>query len=374
MSKKPFSNTNTTEDVTRDLLLWYQNNARPLPWRSTNDPYQIWVSEVMLQQTRVETVIPYYHRFLEQFPTMNALAAAPEQSVLKAWEGLGYYRRARLLQQGAQTVISRFGGKLPADANALKTIPGIGTYMSGALASIAFNLPVPAVDGNVIRVVSRILAWEEDSSTAHSLKIITQWVKNHFPPEAGAFTQSLMELGALICLPRSPHCSQCPVYSYCQVMLTGGDPQRFPVKKALREIPTERRIILKITWNGRRLLIKRPETGLLAGLWEYPNLLAQTGDDPNQLARSWTQTQLGQALEFQVLPPMTQTFTHLHWDLEIFKAEWPAGSDPAVVPGSGWFLPEEERQLPRVAFVRLLEPSSTENTKSSFQNAPKNIK
>lgn len=357
MSKHLLKN-DAIADLTHNLLDWYHKNARPLPWRFTNNPYEIWVSEVMLQQTRVETVIPYYHRFLEQFPTVTALASAPEQSVLKAWEGLGYYRRARLLHQGAQVVINRFEGKLPADPAILKTIPGIGAYMSGALASIAFNLPVPAVDGNVIRVATRILAWEEDLSTTHSLKNISLWVKNHFPPEAGAFTQSLMELGALVCLPRNPYCDQCPVRSNCQVILTGDDPLRFPVKKASRKVPTERRVVLKITWNGRYLLLKRPETGLLAGLWEYPNLLAKTDEDPYQLARHWTKKQLGKTLEFQFLTSMTQTFTHRRWNLEILEAEWPDNSSPVSLPKSGWFLPREKQKLPRVAFVRLLKPES----------------
>lgn len=310
-----------------------------------------------MQQTRVETVIPYYHRFLEEFPTIEALAAAPEQSVLKAWEGLGYYRRARLLQQGAQTVITRFEGQLPADAEALKAVPGIGAYMSGALASIAFNLPVPAVDGNVIRVVTRILAWEKNANTAHSLKTITLWVKEHFPAEAaGEFTQSLMELGAMVCLPRNPRCSQCPVSSYCRAMATTDDPARFPVKKASRPIPAERRIILRISWNGRNLLLKRPETGLLAGLWEYPNLMAKINDDPYKLARCWTEKQLGKALEFKFLSAMTQTFTHRRWDLEILATEWPENiPPPPVLPESGWFSREAEQELPRVAFVRLLE-------------------
>lgn len=365
---------NNSINLTNDLLTWYHRNARPLPWRTTNDPYAIWVSEVMLQQTRVETVIPYYHRFLEQFPTVNSLANASEQSVLKAWEGLGYYRRARLLQQGAQVVVARFGGKLPVDPAALKSIPGIGAYMSGAIASIAFNLPVPAVDGNVIRVVSRILTWEKDSMSAQSLKVITQWIKKHFPPEAAAFTQSLMELGAMICLPRNPNCSQCPINSYCLAAKTGDAPLRFPVKKASREIPAERRIILRITWQGQHLLLKRPETGMLAGLWEYPNLLAKPGDDPYQLARSWARETLGQALEFNFLTSLTQTFTHRRWDLEIFEAECPDIPPPESLSKSGWFSPEAEQKLPRVAFVRLLESAAMENTKISFQNSPKTIK
>ena len=344
-------------NFTSDLLNWYQTHARSLPWRATKDPYKIWVSEVMLQQTRVETVISYYHRFLEQFPTLTSLASAPEQSVLKAWEGLGYYRRARLLHQGAQSVIRDFGGNLPADPGLLLIIPGVGPYMAGALASIAFNLPSPAVDGNVIRVVTRILAWDEDASTARSLQIITQWVKEHFPPaRAGDFTQSLMELGALICLPRNPDCRECPVRFHCRAKDCEGGPARYPIKKAARAIPAERRVILRITWDGRHLLSRRPETGLLAGLWEYPNLLVKHGEDALDLARCWTRKQFGKILEFQPLTTMNQVFSHRRWDLEIWDTWWPETEAPKIPPNSGWFLPDEEKQLPRVAFVRTLEP------------------
>ncbi len=352
------SNTRTSAtqrtDFAAKLLAWYQRWARPLPWRDTNDPYAIWVSEAMLQQTRVETVIPFYHRFLNRFPTIQDLAAAPEEAVLKSWEGLGYYRRARLLQQGARDVLTRFNGKLPADPDLLKSIPGIGPYMAGALASIAFNIPIPAIDGNVIRVVTRILTWEEEARTARSLQVIHHWIMEQFPTDAAReFTQSLMELGALICLPKKPRCLHCPVQSNCQA--AGNVPERYPTKKIAREIPSERRIILRIQWNEKHLLVRRPETGLLAGLWEYPNIAAKLNEDALTLGARWTHDQLGRILEFRFISTMTQVFTHRRWDLEIYAAEWKENQAPRTPPNSDWFLQTEEAALPRVAFVRRLQ-------------------
>jgi A/G-specific adenine glycosylase len=336
-----------------DLLNWYQANARDLPWRRAKDPYAIWVSEVMLQQTRVETVIPYYQRFLARFPTIVSLAEAPEQEVLKLWEGLGYYRRVKLLQRGAQEVMERFEGKLPADPDELASVSGVGPYMRGALASIAFNLPVPAIDGNVNRVVTRILAWEAPVESAGSRQTIYGWVLERFPKnEAGTFAQAMMELGALVCLPRGPRCEVCPVREYCR----GKDarPEGFPVKKAAREVPVEERVALRIRWNGRRLLIQRPESGMLAGLWEYPNLAVKDRGQGEQAAREWAKKHLGVELEFRFLTAMTETFTHRRWELTIWEAEWKSEEAPLEIPRSGWLLPEEEAKLPRVAFVRRL--------------------
>ncbi len=334
------------------LLEWYRQNARDLPWRKTKDPYAIWVSEVMLQQTRVETVIPYYQRFLARFPTLKSLAEAPEQQVLKAWEGLGYYRRVRLLQQGAQAVLNKFAGELPAAPELLAGLPGVGSYMSGALASIAFHLPVPAVDGNVIRVVTRILAWDQVADSARSRRIITEWVQGQFPDNAaGDFTQSLMELGALICLPRNPRCQECPVHCDCQAN-GRGNPERFPIKKEAPNIPAERRIVLRINCNGRRLLVQRPSTGLLAGFWEYPNLLSAPDDVGEAVASAWTERNLGQALPFTFCKKTSQVFTHRRWDIEIWEADWLFAEVPNCPDNGVWVSHPEEQLLPRVAFLR----------------------
>jgi A/G-specific adenine glycosylase len=309
----------------------------------------------MLQQTRVETVIPYYHRFLNLFPTVTALAAARTTTVMKAWEGLGYYRRARLFQQGARVVLTQFGGRLPADPTQLQTIPGIGPYMAGALSSIAFKVPVPAVDGNVKRVFARITAWDQPIENAAAKRAATAWVALHLPREAASdFTQALMELGAVVCLPGLPRCAACPVRAAC--LAAPHEPARFPIRRPTRTIPCERRIILCIIWSGRRLLIRRPAKGLMAGFWEYPNLFAQPNDDPFALARDWTCRELGAALEFGFSRFLTHAYTHLRWDLELFDAVWDQNDPPLTPPGGAWLDSQSEDALPRVAFVRSLAP------------------
>ncbi len=343
-------------EITIHLLAWYHQNARKLPWRQTRDPYKIWVSEVMLQQTRVETVIPYYDKFLNRFPTVEALAAASEDEVLKTWEGLGYYRRAKLLHKGAAVVVNQLNGHLPAAPKELSALPGVGTYMAGSLASIAFNLPVPAVDGNVIRLVTRMLAWDEDAATPNSKRKITDWVRGQFPPgQAGDFTQALMEIGALICLPRGPHCRKCPLSRFCKAF--GADPERFPVKKTSREIPVERRIVLRITWNRKHLLVQRPKDGLMAGFWEYPTIVAGPNEDALILAKKWVLENLGAIIAFQFSRNMTHIYTHLRWNLEIFEGDWKEKREPDPIKNGLWLLPEEEAGLARVAFIRRLSSS-----------------
>lgn len=339
-------------NFTSSLLEWYHRQARKLPWRETKDPYAIWVSEVMLQQTQVETVIPYYQRFMERFPTLSALAAADEAEVLKNWEGLGYYRRARLLHQGVREVQSQYGGIIPSDPDLLLALPGVGAYMAGSIASIAFNRPVAAVDGNVIRVVTRILAMDEDPWQAQVRRRITAWVQERFPEgEAGDYTQALMELGALICTPKRPRCFECPVQQFCRA--AGEAPERYPVKRKKADVPEERRIVLVITWKGRRLLVQRPETGLMANFWEYPHFEAAVGDDGKRLAEEWAERNLGERLTFRFLKKMTHVYSHLRWNLEIYQADRGETCDCSETVGQ-WFSPDEEARLSRVAFVRKL--------------------
>jgi A/G-specific adenine glycosylase len=347
------------------LLAWYRANKRELPWRERSDLYSVWVSEAMLQQTRVETVIPYYQQFLKTFPTMRELAEAPEAQVLKAWEGLGYYRRARLLQSGVREAVARYGGEVPADPALLAELPGVGPYMAGALASIVYNLPEPAVDGNVLRVVSRILAWEEAIESPRSKEKVRKWVQERFPDDsAGDFTQALMELGALICLPRRSHCNECPVTSYCKGFKAG--PERFPVRKKETAIPSEERLVLMITWNEKHLLRQRPKTGLMAGFWEYPHEL-MAGDSLLQAA-AWATQWLGREVNFHFRRKIKHTYSHLHWELYIFQGEWPGKEPPRTPPDCGWFTPEEEAALPRVAFVRKMQQSGHESRIESLES------
>lgn len=342
-----------SDQVTKLLLEWYHQNARQLPWRETSDPYAIWISEVMLQQTQVDTVIPYYLRFLTKYPTVQALADAPESEILKNWEGLGYYRRARLLHHGAKEVVQKYNCQFPDNHQTILKIPGIGPYMAGAISSIAFNLPTPAIDGNVLRVVSRQLAWDEPIDSARSNQSIFEWVAQKFPTvHRGDFTQSLMELGALICTPRNPKCQICPISHSCQGKAA---PDKFPVKKATKKIPVERRLVLIINWQGKRLLLKRPETGLMAGFWEYPNLLINIrGDEINQ-ACEWTKQELGIALNFEFIHNTIHVYTHLRWELEIYKTEWLFKKPPHTPENGQWFTAEQERALSRLAFMRKLK-------------------
>jgi A/G-specific adenine glycosylase len=256
----------------RDLLRWYRRHHRSLPWRDTRDPYRIWVSEIMLQQTRVETVLPYYARWLRAFPTVQALARAKGDRVLKLWEGLGYYSRARNLHRAAQTVVREYAGKLPRTAEGLRQLPGIGRYTAGAIASIAFGERVPLVDGNVARVFARIFAIPANVKTPATMEILWHLAEELLPARnPGDFNQALMELGALVCTPANPRCEACPMRDVCVARARGvvdqlpnrGQPQ------------TTERIVVSaalVRRNGSLLMQRRPDRGLLAGMWELPTL------------------------------------------------------------------------------------------------------
>ena len=259
---------------------WFDENGRSLPWRETADPYRIWLSEIMLQQTRIEAVIPYYRRFLEAFPDPASLALADDGTLMKLWEGLGYYSRARNLKKAAQVIVRDYGGALPPDADLLRSLPGIGAYTAGAVASVAFGLPEPAVDGNVLRVVSRICAMEDDVLLPAVKKAVTEALRAVYPmgKDAALFTEGLMELGEVICLPArgggkgGPDCSRCPLRSMCRARAEG-DVSRYPVRSPKKERRVEERTVFLLrSSDGRYCLRKRPGEGLLAGLWEFPGL------------------------------------------------------------------------------------------------------
>lgn len=258
------------------LLEWYRKVRRDLPWRRSRNPYHIWISEIMLQQTRVETVIPYYNRFMELFPTVDKLAAAPEEQVLKAWEGLGYYSRARNLQAAAREVVEQHGGVVPDTLEGVSALRGIGPYTAGAILSIAYNKPEPAVDGNVMRVLSRYFELEEDIAKPSTRVGIEKLAKALIPQgEAGDFNQALMELGATICTPKAAHCLPCPVMERCAARLAGRV-EELPVKAKAKPPRPEARAVALIEGagsNAGRILIRqRPADGLLARLWELPHV------------------------------------------------------------------------------------------------------
>jgi A/G-specific adenine glycosylase len=254
----------------RRLLHWYDSHRRPLPWRTpsgiTPDPYRVWLSEAMLQQTRVETVRPYFTRWLERFPTLEALAASPLEDVLRAWEGLGYYSRARNLHRAVREVSERYGGRVPDDPESFRALPGVGRYTAGAVMSIAFGREEPVVDGNVRRVFAR---WTDRAEPADAdlWRLAADLVAGERP---GDLNQSLMELGATVCTPRSPRCSECPVSMHCAARAAGSQAER-PARRRSRPLPREERVAAVIEHeDGRVLIARRPAEGRLGGMWEFP--------------------------------------------------------------------------------------------------------
>ncbi len=266
--------------MTRALLAHYDATARTLPWRGAEDPYAVWVSEVMLQQTRVEAVVPYYERWLRTFPTLEALADADVDEVLKAWEGLGYYRRAQNLHAAARLVRERYGGRLPDDPTGLRGLPGVGAYIANAIASIAFGVAAPAVDGNVRRVLSRLYDLE-DPSPAELRERAAALVPGDRP---GDFNQALMELGSTICTPRAPDCEACPLAGHCEARARGVQEQR-PRPGRRASVP-QRRFAAAVVADpdGRLLLGRWPADGLLGGLWEFPGAELEEGSSPHDVA------------------------------------------------------------------------------------------
>ena len=266
-----------TSRLASRLLTWYRRHGRSLPWRGQPDPYAVWVSEIMLQQTRVETVIPYFEKWMRLFPTITDLAKASEQEVLNAWEGLGYYSRARNLHKAAQIVHEQYAGELPRDLSALRKLPGIGRYTVGAIVSIAFGMDEPALDGNLRRVFARLFDVSEAADTPAGEKVVWGLAAEHLPKgRAGDYNQALMDLGATICLPKNPRCLICPLMELCQARANGTQEQR-PVLKPKKETPhyvcAAGVIVRQVTGTHHEevLLAKRPSKGLLGGMWEFPN-------------------------------------------------------------------------------------------------------
>lgn len=320
MEKVDFDRKRAREAGAR-LLAWYEENKRDLPWRRTRDPYAIWVSEVMLQQTRVEAVIPYWHRFLEQFPTIAALAEAPEEQVLKAWEGLGYYSRGRNLQKGAQAVQERHHGVVPDALDEMLALPGVGPYTAGAVLSIAYDRPVPAVDGNVFRVLSRIFLIEEDIMKPKTRKTF-EGIAEFMIPEghAASFNQGLMELGATVCIPKNPRCPLCPVREQCSAQAEGVQ-EDFPVKEKKKPPrPVDLATALVRDRDGRVLIRRRPDKGLLAGMWEFPGTERLEGETLEQTVARHMQESFGVVVETRGLfAQVEHTFSHLHWNMRVYE-------------------------------------------------------
>ncbi|MBA4536324.1 A/G-specific adenine glycosylase [Bacillus aquiflavi] len=308
----------------KDLIDWFQKEQRDLPWRKDKDPYKIWVSEIMLQQTRVDTVIPYFNNFIEKFPTVDALAEANEEEVLKAWEGLGYYSRARNLQEAVREVKEKYNSQVPKKKEEIASLKGVGPYTTGAVLSIAFNLPEPAVDGNVMRVLSRILSIWDDIAKSSSRKIFETAVRELISHENPSFfNQALMELGALVCTPTSPSCLLCPVREHCHGFQEGVE-DHLPVKTKKKKPRSIQLAAAVLTDQAGRLLIhKRPNKGLLADLWEFPNveLHLSFSDEKARLKDFLKETYHVTANPEHFLCSIEHVFTHLIWNIRVYKGE-----------------------------------------------------
>ncbi len=318
--------------ITSNLLEWYARHARQLPWRDDPAPYKIWVSEVMAQQTQVNTVIPYFNRFMEKFPTIEELANAPLQEVLVTWEGLGYYQRARNLHNAAQKIMAEYGGLLPSNAQDLRSLPGIGPYSAGAIASIAFGLDEPALDGNIRRVLSRLFDVSEPVNTPSGEKRLWQLAKDHLPARmAGVYNQALMELGALICTPNLPKCPECPLTQFCQARLLGVQDQR-PVKQTKHKTPHVTVTAAVIQKKDKVLITQRPLQGLLGGMWEFPGGKLQDGEELGACLIREIQEELGVAI--QVGEPFGvyhHAYTHFRVTLHAFLCSLVNGDKPKPI-------------------------------------------
>ncbi|WP_288531171.1 A/G-specific adenine glycosylase [uncultured Secundilactobacillus sp.] len=334
------------------LLAWYDKEKRDLPWRRDHAPYHVWISEIMLQQTQVQTVIPYYERFMAQFPTVETLANAKESDLMKAWEGLGYYSRARNLQRAAQQLVTDHHGVWPTTAEGLRELAGIGPYTAGAIASIAFGQPVPAVDGNAFRVFSRLLEIDDDIAKPKTRAVFEAAIQRMMPADRpGDFNQAIMDLGSSYMTAKNPDSAHSPVKAFNQAYLDGIEDQ-FPVKtKKPRPVPVDL-LALVIRRGDQFLLLKRPKSGLLAGFWTFPMVdvaelqAASKRDlvlesDLSRALQKWAMDEFKlslTAIGFTGGQQVTHTFTHRKWRISLVVADLAADADLSYFPGQ-WLTP-----------------------------------
>ncbi len=316
--------------IVSPLIQWYKSHRRDLPWRHNPTPYRVWISEIMLQQTRVDPVIPYYMRFMEHLPDVYSLATCPEDELMKLWEGLGYYSRARNLQKAAQLIVSN--GGFPTDFEGWRALPGVGDYTAGAICSIALGLPTPAVDGNVLRVLSRILGSTADIAAIPTKKCFTDLLRSVYPAfETSELTQGLMELGATVCIPNGePLCARCPLQKNC-IAYKNQLTDRIPVKSAKKKRRTEQHTVLIVRCGHQIALIRRPEKGLLANLWQYPTLSGHATEEAvlqhlKKLA----------PMKILLLSDSTHIFTHIEWQMKGYEVVVSKCDEPYT-----WFSIEE---------------------------------
>lgn len=333
------------------LLKWYRSHRRDLPWRNSANPYAIWLSEVMLQQTRVETVRPYFQRFMERFPTIQELAAADLETVLKMWEGLGYYARARNFHKAANQVVAEFGGRVPDAMETFRKLPGVGEYIAAAVLSIAFGRPFAVVDGNVKRVLARLFRIEHPVNRSSAHPVFRELSGRILDPEAPAdANQAIMELGAMVCAPRNPDCPGCPLSDDCQASRDGvaGDYPRREKKKAA---PVRAQAAAVLQRNGRVLVVRRPAEGLLGGLWEFPTVPAIPGDSRASLASALAEglrSRFGVSglVPGEFLGTVQHVYTHFRLELHVFRCTDMGEAAPPDGEAVRWVQPGVAGELP----------------------------
>ena len=311
--KQKIAHADILPAIIEPLLTWYHAQARSLPWREDPTPYRVWVSEIMLQQTRVAAVMPYFERFLETLPDVSSLASCDEETLMKLWQGLGYYNRARNLRKAARIIVENHGGRIPSSFDELLALPGIGRYTAAAISSIAYGGSHPAVDGNVLRVITRLLLCPEDILKDATKRTIENALQAVYPEKQGGdLNQALMELGATVCLPNGePHCGLCPLRQLCLAWEEHCIAD-YPRKQKKKNRRMEKMTILRLETDGCFAIRKRPGKGLLAGLWELPHLPGHASPEDIQ---AWCLAQGFRPQSMQPLPPARHIFSHVEWDM-----------------------------------------------------------
>jgi A/G-specific adenine glycosylase len=328
----------------RRLLAWYARHRRKLPWRASREPYRIWVSEIMLQQTTVQAVVPYYERWLTLFPDIAALARAPLRAVLRAWQGLGYYERARNLHRTARIIVRDYGGHVPDDERILRSLPGFGPYTTAAVLSLAFDRPLPVIDANVRRVLMRIVGLDGEASARHDRRLLAR-LRGDFPVRnPGLFNQAMMELGALVCRNRNPLCLACPVSGFCAALKEG---RQETIPRPRRQAVEKIEAVVAVILDGRRLLIQqRPAGGLFGGLWDFPGGKKKRGESREAALRREIREELGAEItDIQYLTRVRHAYTRFRVSLSVFSCRLKGGRLSAG-PGRRWVTLESVRRFP----------------------------
>ena len=347
-----------TKFIQQSLLKWFKAHQRALPWRKKYEPYHVWISEIMLQQTQVVTVLPYFDRWIKKLPTIQSVAEAKEDTILKLWEGLGYYSRARNLQKAAKMIVEKFDGKFPEKYEDILSLPGIGKYTAGAITSIAFNQNYPVVDGNVIRVISRLKAFKGNTRLPVNIQKMWKWAGDLLAKgEARDFNQAMMELGALICTPKNPKCDQCPVQKFCSGF-SSGIQEELPNRGEKKKTESIKVSIAVIQKNGKFFVQKRPSSGLMGGLWEFPGGKVEKKETSKQALIREIKEELGITLKgIKKITEIKHAYTRFKVDLHCYSAEIKEGTISLKSAQEGkWVTLADLKKLPfPAANVRLID-------------------